>query len=115
MISDRARAGFEKALDGHPFVSVDDLESDVEEGRAYVWSGEASDVFTRIDGPVCEMGPAAGDMNEIAAEAVPAIERWARQNSCTEMFIQAGREGWARVLAPQGYEVAAVILRKRLG
>lgn len=114
VISERARTGFAQALEGHPLLSVADLEADITQGVAYVWEGQTSDVFTRINGPVCEMGPASGDMNEIVAQALPDIERWAKENACTDMFVQAGREGWARVLAPHGYEVAAVILRKRL-
>lgn len=114
MMSARARAGFEQALEGHPFVSVDDLEADVLNGRAYVWSGDRSDVFTRIENGVCEMGPVAGDLEEMMERALPDIERWARDNQCREMFVQAGRSGWVRELAPHGYELAAVILRKKL-
>lgn len=110
----RARDGFTKALEGHPLNSVETLQQEIDQGFAYVWSGEKSDVFVRIGGGVCEMGPAAGELTEIIGQALPAIEHWAEQNNCTDVMIQAGREGWARALAPHGYELAAVILRKRL-
>lgn len=110
----RARDGFAKALDGHPFVTVSMLEQDERDGRGYVWSGAAGDVFVRITDGVCEMGPAAGDAARLIRDALPQIEEWARQNECREMHIQAGRKGWERGLAPHGYECAAVILRKKL-
>ena len=114
MMSARARQGFAEALDGHPFNTVDGLEAEVDRGSAVVWSGNASDVFVRIDRGVCEAGPAAGDMGEILSWARPEIEAWAAEIGCTEIHIQAGRVGWAKALAPYGYEVAAVILRKKL-
>lgn len=113
-MSERARRGFAEAIDGHPFNTVDSLAAEVERGEATVWSGAKSDVFVRVDRGVCEMGPSAGDMDEILNVAVPDIERAARRMGCTEMHVQAGRPGVARVLAPYGYELAAVILRKKL-
>lgn len=112
---ERARMGWAEALDGHPFVNVDDLFAELDRGEAVWWRGERSDVFVRIDRGVCEMGPVAGELDEMLGKALPEIEEWARQNGCTEMHVQAGREGWERALAPHGYECAAVILRKRLG
>lgn len=105
---------FEAALEGHPFVTVDSLKADLAAGRGAVWRGERSAVFVSKDGAVCEAAPAGGDLSEIIECGRPEIEAWARANDCTEMHIQAGREGWARALAPFGYEVAAVILRKKL-
>lgn len=114
MMTERARQGFTQALEGHPFVSVDDLEGDIAKGVGYVWSGAESDVFVRITDNVCEMGPVAGELGEMIEQALPAIEAWARENACGESHIQAGRLGWARILEPHGYELCAVILRKRL-
>lgn len=110
----RAREGFAKALEGHPFVTVEDLEEQERLGRAFVWSGEPGDVFVRITDGVCEMGPVAGDADELIAQALPQIEAWARQNNCTQMHAQAGRQGWEPKLKPHGYSVAAVIFRKDL-
>lgn len=109
---DRARQGWAVALDGHPFVSVDDLIGEIERGEAHCISGARSDVFVRIDRGVLEMGPVAGDLKEMLA-MLPHIELWAQANGATEAHVQAGREEWEPVLAPHGYEVAAVILRKK--
>ena len=103
-----------EAIEGHPFVTVEDLRRDVDEGRAAVWRGERSAVFVRKDGPICEVAPAAGDLAEIIEVGRPAIEAWAFENECTAIHIQAGRAGWVRALAPYGYEEVAVILRKKM-
>ncbi len=114
VLSARAREGFAEALAGNPFRSVDDIAAELAAKRGVVWSGKKSDVFVSIDRCVCEMGPVAGSIDELVYAALPQIEAWARENRCTEVHIQAGRQGWAKVLEPHGYEVAAVILRKRL-
>ena len=108
---ERAREGWAKALEGHPFVSVDGIIADVERGEAVCISGAHSDIFARIDGSVLELGPVAGDLKEMLA-MLPGIERMAQESGATEVHIQAGRTGWSEVLVPFGYEVAAVILRK---
>lgn len=116
MISERAREGFAEALAGHPFNTVDSLAEEVTQGAAYVWSGAASDVFTRIHMAerICEMGPIAGDLEEMLSDGLPAIEGWAVENGCKQMFAQAGRLGLARVMEKHGYRVAGVILVKDL-
>lgn len=103
-----------KAIEDHPLVTVQELYEQVARGEAVMWTGERSAVLARITDGVCEIAPAGGDIEEILADARPVLEEWARENGCTEIHIQAGRRGWARVLAPYGYEEAAVILRKRL-
>lgn len=112
MSLERAREGWSKALEGHPFVAVDDLIAEIERGEARCFSGDYSDVFARIDRGVLELGPVSGDLHEMLC-MLPGIEWWARMNGATEVHIQAGRTGWSDVLAPHGYEVAAVILRKK--
>jgi hypothetical protein len=114
VISERARQGWTEALEDHPFLSIADLESAVEAGRAQWWEGVHSDVFTFLHGGVLEGGPVAGDPDEIVNEMTPRIEAWAAAAGAKEVLIQAGRVGWARLFAPHGYEVAGVILRKKL-
>lgn len=115
-LSPRARQGFAAALEGHPFNSVEALERDLASGCAHVWSGPGADVFTRIhmEERVCELGPVAGDLNEMLRDALPQIEAWGAGNGCTQMFAQAGRLGLARVMEKHGYRVAGVILVKDL-
>lgn len=116
---ERAWAGWTEALDGHPFVTVSDLFAELAQGfskgqGARWWPGEHSDVFTRIDRGVLEIGPVAGDADEMLNIILPQIEDWARAEGCAEVHVQAGRSGWSRVLKPLGYAEAAVILRKKL-
>jgi len=106
--------GLAQAIDGHPFVRIDDLIAEVQRGEAEIWVGQNAAVFWRVSGTVIECGPAAGDLDEILRVFRPAIEGWGREHGCKEIHIQAGREGWARVLRSSGYQTAAVILRKHL-
>jgi len=110
---ERARQGWAEALEGHPFINADALIAECERGEAVCWSGAHSDVFTRIDSGVLEIGPVAGDLREMLG-MLPRIEAWARTAGATQVHIQAGRAEWEHVLSPLGYAVAAVILRKTL-
>ena len=111
----RAREGWSKALEDHPFVSVDDLFDELARDEAQWWHEARSDVFTRIhENGVLEMGPAAGSLVEMLNVTLPKIETWAQAAGVTEIHVQAGREGWERALKERGYEVAAIILRKKL-
>lgn len=111
----RAREGWAKALEDHPFVTVDDLFEELAADKAQHWGGARSDVFTRVhENGVLEMGPVAGSLVEMLTVTLPQIETWARAAKLTEIHIQAGREGWERALKERGYEVAAIILRKKL-
>lgn len=114
----RARDGWAEALKDHPFVCVDDLLGELERNEAQWWPESRSDVFTRVHANgVLEMGPVCGSLVEMLNVTLPKIETWAMHAAhpkITEIHIQAGREGWERALRDKGYEVAAVILRKRL-
>ena len=114
MTGQEALDGLAEALDGHPFVTLDALLDEVRRGEAAIWMGENAAVFWRPSGQVVECGPATGDLQEILAVFRPAIEAWAKDHGFTEIHIQAGRQGWARVLRSYGYQEAAVILRKHL-
>lgn len=111
---ERAMAGFEIALVGHPWVSVDTLLEEIAAGHALIWHGRNSDVFVRLDWPVIELGPSAGEVSEMEQEMLPQIEAWAAGQGFREIHVQSGRQGMSRVLRRHGYEEAAVILRKRL-
>jgi hypothetical protein len=115
VISERARQGWTEALEDHPFRCIADLEAEIAVNHAQWWQGEKSDMFTRlyVNG-VIECGPVAGDPDEIVNEMTPRIEAWAAAAGAKEVLVQAGRVGWARLLAPYGYKVAGVILRKKL-
>lgn len=110
----RAHDGWALALQDHPLVNADDLIGEVMRDEAQLWRSENADVFTRIEGGVLSMGPFAGDVEEGLRELLPKIERWAAAAGCTDILIQAGRQGFSRLLRRYGYEEAAVILRKKL-
>ena len=42
------------------------------------------------------------------------IEAWALSNECVAMRYEKCRPGWARVLAPKGYQTKFVVLEKAL-
>lgn len=105
--------------DPHPTMTVADLDKELRDGTATLWTTDRSVVFLRItqfeNGErVLEAAPAAGDLEEILEHGTRDIEALARDNDCTQITIQAGRAGWAKALEPQGYEQVAVILRKVL-
>jgi hypothetical protein len=114
-LAERAFLGFAQAIDGHPWLTTQDLARDIETGQAFIWHGQHCDVFVRIAAEAVELGPVCGDVEEMVASVRPAIEGWARDNGFRELHIQAGRNGWSRLLRRHGYDEAAVILRKKLG
>jgi hypothetical protein len=112
---ERARKGWAEALEGHPFVTADELVEEIKAGTAQWWPEARSDVFTRVhENGVLELGPVSGSLVEMINVTLPKIETWARAAGLESIHIQAGREGWERALRPHNYEVAAVILRKSL-
>lgn len=114
----RAREGWAKALDGHPHNTTDDLFAEIQEGRAQWWAESRSDVFSRVyENGVMELGPVSGSLVEMLNVTLPKIETWARHASAPEikeLYAQCGREGWERALEARGWEVVAVIMRKKL-
>ncbi len=56
---------------------------------------------------------AAGDMGEIVHSLIPQAEGWGREQGCLAALVES-RPGWVRALAPSGYEVQQVIVRKGL-
>lgn len=109
---------FAQALGERPLWRVADLQAMTQRGEAMLWTGPASALFCRFDEyptgeRTIDVGPACGNLAEILAN-VPAMEDWARAKGCTQAFVHAGRTGWARALAPQGYEVFSTVLRKLL-
>ena len=116
MNQQEAWEGFAKAIEGNPFVTLAELMSDVDEGRATVFSGAKAAVLVRWDFEcgVAHCGPETGDPDEVIYELRPLIEQVCSEVGIKEMHIQAGRQAWSRLLREYGYEEAAVILRKVL-
>lgn len=119
---------YETALDlleqtfteAHPTATFEDLVDELKtDPCAALWMGERSTVFLRLmpsehGERVLRASPAAGDLQEILTRGVREVEQIARDNRCSQVEVRAGREGWVKALAPHGYEVTAIILRKLL-
>ena len=115
---EQVTAWFAEALGPDGLWTVEDLLAMIARGEATIWANDNSALFLRIDTypngeKVIEVGPAGGDMHEII-ESVPRIEAWAREQGCTQAHVCAGRIGWSKALAPQGYEVFSTTIRKVL-
>lgn len=113
-------AALRQALGGdRPLLTLEDLLDEVasEHGR-FLYPGARSVIFVHeviYEGTgerVIEVGPAAGDLEEIAA-LLPAMEKWAADHGCTQVHL-VGRRGWVRALAQHGYEEYATVVRKVL-
>lgn len=106
--------------DPHPTLTVADLDLELRTSpAATLWTTEKSVVFLRLETyengeRVLVAAPAAGDLKEILEHGTHAVEVTARENGCSQVVIQAGREGWVRALKEHGYEQVAVVLRKVL-
>lgn len=95
---------------------IADMLSRHEQTGAVLYTGERSAIFTWVeacaDGElVLHVGPAGGDLGEIMA-ALPELEARNRARGITQIMVTAGREGWARMLKPHGYEHYSTTLRK---
>lgn len=113
----RFRDGFAAAMDP-AFHRIEELEALVLSGRALLWIGTGAAIAAEVRGHaggarVLHGLVAAGRLAEIRDELIPAAEAWARDAGCTHAMIES-RPGWARLLAPAGYEIHQVIVRKEL-
>ena len=113
----RFRSDFAEVIDPRLY-TIEWLDEEVLAGAALLWVGRNAAIIARIkhyptgaydiEGLI-----AAGDLEEIAGELIPAAEDWGRAQGCVGAIIQS-REGWARVLKGAGYSVHQVALRKGL-
>lgn len=104
------------AEDDQPLWDIDEVRTELEEGRAHLWLGERSAMVTTISDingtRIIECWLAGGDMGEILS-LTPVIEDHARSVGCSQAHVM-GRKGWVRALAPLGYEHYATVVRKIL-
>lgn len=91
-----------RVLDGSAVFMRSDNAGIVSEVRTYPTG------FREVHGLV-----AAGALDEIVAELIPAAEQWGRAHGCVGAVIES-RPGWARSLKASGYEVSQVAVRKDL-
>lgn len=110
------RDRFAEAM-GDGFWTVEDLELKIAHRRAFFFPGKTvalvAEVQTYPGGEkVMQVLWAAGDVSEAVALA-PGVEAIARMMGCSTMLIE-GREAWKKLLAPHGYDLWSVTLRKAL-
>lgn len=97
---------------------VDTTESDVvamlAANQATLWCGERSAMVMQLltPPPTLHIWHAGGDMDDLLTLR-GGMEAWGRSQGCEQITIN-GRRGWARVLAPFGYEPDGEELRKAL-
>lgn len=113
----RFRDGFAAAMVDHDFWTIEELESRVANRRAFFFPGANAAMVGQIEvypggAKVFQVLWATGDVDELIRMA-PGIEALARMMGCTEALIE-GREAWKRLLAPMGYGLFSVTLRKAL-
>ncbi len=115
---ERAVTALKGALGERPLVTIDELRRDLVAGVGYLLTAPRSVIFVTVNDHlragerVVNVGPAAGDLEEII-EALPHLEGWARQEGCTQVMVH-GRRGWVRALAKHGYDEYQVLTRKLL-
>jgi hypothetical protein len=112
------RGPLQSAMDRTQLGSIEELESDVLEGRQLLWLAIArGDIFavatTHLVKPgedkVCVLTACAGHHRETWLPLFAFIEEYARAEGAKKMRI-FGRKGWERVL--DGYHVEHVVLEK---
>lgn len=94
------------------------LVGEVWSGRARFWSTEQAALVTEIR--IYPTGVrdlhflvAAGDLDTVIENLRPEAEAWGRSIGCVAALVES-RAGWARTLAPLGYELHQTIIRKEL-
>ena len=113
----RFRDGFAAAMVDHDFWTIEELEDRVATRRAFFFPGANAAMVGQIEtypggAKVFQVLWATGDVDELLRMSV-GVESLARMMGCTESLIE-GREAWKRLLAPMGYSLFSVTLRKRL-
>lgn len=113
---ERCKGWLMEALDAELF-TWDDVVRKVLTSHAMLWPGKNCAIVTTDElyptgDRVLQTWLAGGDMAEILQMA-PGIEALARMRGCTASLIE-GRQGWAKVMKPHGYELWSVTLRKAL-
>lgn len=111
------RERFREALDErlYPLAYLDRL---IRSGQAkFIWADDAAIVFEirvypsgakDLHGLV-----AAGNLETIIGELIPAAEAWAKAHGCLGAVIES-RPAWAKVMKSSGYEPHQVAVRKEL-
>ena len=111
-----ARPLISSAIERTDLSAIEDIESDVLEGKQLLWLAWSDHIeaaaTTHLARKVCTLTACAGHQRERWLPLFGKIENYARAEGATKMRIY-GRKGWERVL--DGYQAEYVILEKSLG
>lgn len=110
-----ARPLIKAALDRTKLSNIEDIESEVLDGKQLLWLAWSDHIeaaaTTQLAAGVCTLTACSGHQRERWLPLFEKIEQYARNECCSTMRI-FGRKGWERVL--DGYHVEHVILEKDL-
>lgn len=110
-----ARPLIKAALDRTKLSNIEDIESEVLDGKQLLWLAWSDHIeaaaTTQLAAGVCTLTACAGHQRERWLPLFAQIEKYARDECCSTMRIY-GRVGWQRVLPD--YHVEHVILEKDL-
>lgn len=100
------------------FYPIEWLDFEVAQGRAWPIIGNNAALVVEVKPypggvRVAHGLIAAGDLEEIVSELIPAAEAWGRANGCRYGLIES-REGWAKVLKSHGWQVHQISILKEL-
>lgn len=106
-------AGLEKALSlAGGTHTMRDLLAQLDRNEARLWVRDGAAIVTEIQQTpqmrVCHFWLAAGDLDSVVALSRDILE-WAREIGCKRATL-AGRRGWERVLAGEGWSPELVLL-----
>jgi hypothetical protein len=103
------------ALERTRLSNIEDIESEVLDGRQLLWLAWSDHIeaaaTTQLSAAVCTLTACAGHQRERWIPLLGRIEQYARDECCSTIRLY-GRKGWERVL--EGYTVEHVILEKAI-
>lgn len=106
------------SLGERPILRLADLAARLERNEAQLWSMGSAAIYSEVaeyestGERVFECGPAGGDLEEIK-QMIPMLMQVAESWDCTQIIVQGGRPGWARLLEKYGFETQ-IVMRKIL-
>ena len=93
-------------------MTMEDVEDGIQRGRFHFWPGQHAAAVTEFaEYPrkkYLNIALAGGDMGELIA-MLPSMKSFGAFHGC-EKIMEAGREGWERVLGRQGWKRECVVL-----
>lgn len=111
------QAGLETALQhGGETHTLGDVVRQIMDGKAQYWESEGAAIITEIhDTPrmrLVHFWLATGELKEVISLSTEVL-RWAESIGCKEASL-AGRRGWQKVLASEGWKPRLVLMGRSI-